>query len=1364
MKIIINTILLSVVMLTGAANAATCTTTSKQDWDQANWTGCTVNNGSPSTGSNVVIASGAQIKVDNNPPSVANLAVNSGGTLEVTNKSALTSTGTLTVGGTFTAKNGSTTTLNNLVVNTGGTFTANETYISGNITVNGTFTASNKSAIYLTGTNQTITGNITFENLNVAAGTTLTLSGNVVVNGTATGLSAATFASTCPTNYTVSNRTGKVLYNSCSGGGGGTGGGVINTYYPGVGSITAGTTSINLGTATGASTQIAAGDMLLIMEMQDATMDSSNSATYGTVTALNAGKYEYAIASNSVSLTGGTLNISCGILNAYNDAAASGTSGQHRYQVIRVPVYASTILSSTLTAQAWNGSTGGVLALDATGTLSLNSATVSVDGMGFRGGAGRNSTSGNGTNTDYVTLVSNQANGSKGEGIAGTPDNTLTPPGTSNATGSAYPNGSYARGAPANGGGGGTDINPAANDENSGGGGGGNGGTGGVGGIGWCPTFNTAGPTYGCGLASLVSATNPNGSTGGIGGLTINAKGGTGGFNLVPPGSTSTPHGPGGGGGGGFIITSGSPAATSMAGGCNGETYNNGARFVQVTCTTDSTASNGLSYGATPGSNGIVNSGLVTAAIPGAALGSASCSAAVDHFAINIGGASGSTCAAKSITITAQDASNTTVTTYANLISVTTSPAHGNWSGGTPAPGGTLTPGTVDSGSAGYQFVAGDKGVVTLNLSNQHADGNLTIKVADSALPSTLSTSSTISFSDNAFVISNDTVQVAGRPQAMNAAMWRKDPATGVCSVSAYYTGSKNLKAWLTLDTADPGGASPSIGALSLPNGQPGSNNLSLTFSAGSASFNLNTSDVGKYALNLRDDSGTFAGTPGSPIQINSTSNTITTRPFALVVSNIKQGSTLNPANNSSGGAVFAKAGTSFQATVGAYLWNSAADVNSDGIPDAGKSLAQITANGATPSYKWTTTLAAGIPFTPLTPLDPPINTYTGTTGSFGNGVQTGTCSGSNTNCFTSGIATPINLSYSEVGSFTLGVSATGFLGTSGVNMTGANGLALVFDNTPALNDVVGRFIPDHFGVSVNSIINRADLCPVASGCPSAFTYMGERMNAVFTLTALATGGTTTRNYETGNGFAKLNPATAGNPLGLTALNDNGTTRTPLNPLDTSLPATCSPTSCFIGGVASVVAPIAVTRGATPVGPYTAVNVGINPSESDGVKTIFDIDTTNVVAGAFDHTRIGTTTEYYGRINLSSAHGSELLPLPIDVTAEYYGGTGYVTSSNDNISSIKIVNLVFSNCLPLSATSTWPSGTGGTCPPTSPSPASVVFKNGSGGFTLSIPGNSNTGSVDMNFSVPSYLPSNTARATFGVYKGPNKFIYRREEY
>jgi Family of unknown function (DUF6701) len=1322
-------------------------------------------------------------------------------------------------------------------------------------------TVTTDAATSITGTGATLNGTVNPQNNNTTVtfdyglttgyGTTVNAMPNTIPSGSGnTAVSAALTGLSCNTTYHF--RVSGVNSRGQTSNGGDLSfttlacglGGVINTYYPGVGSVTAGTTSVTLGAATGSSTQISTGDMLLIIQMQDATMDASNTAAYGSVSSSNAGKYEYAVAANSVPLSGGTLKISCGLLNSYTDASASGSSGQHRYQVIRVPVYASNSLSSTLTAQAWNGSTGGVLALDVTGTLDLNSATVSVDGLGFRGGAGRNETSGSGSSTDFVTAVGDLANGSKGEGIAGTPYYVLTPPGTATSTGiDGYPNGSFARGAPANGGGGGTDIDPPANDQNSGGGGGGNGGTGGIGGIGWCPSFNTAGPTYGCGLSSLISATNPDGSTGGIGGspvaglgttrltlgggggagttnnntgaygapsssgtpgggiimvragslsgtatfsasgsdgdqtvandggggagaggtimvsaasgmsgLTLQANGGKGGSTLVPglrvPNTTATPHGPGGGGGGGFIITSGAPAATSVAGGSNGVSYNGGS----TTPFTDATGS----YGSTPGSSGSVNAGLVTAAIPGTALGSTACPATVDHFAIAIGGSSGSTCAPKSITITAQNASNGTVTNYTGLISITAAPAHGDWSAGTPAPGGTLSPGTADSGVASYQFVAGDNGVLPLLLSDQHADASLTIAVADSSLPSTLSTSSAISFSDNAFVITNDPVQVAGRPQAMNVAMWQKDPSTGVCQISPYYTGSRNLKAWLTVDSYDPGGASPTIGALSLPNAVPGGNNLSLTFPAGSAAnFNLNTSDVGKYALNLRDDSGTFA-TGGNVI--NGSSSVITTRPFALVVSNIRQGATLNPANSVPTGSVFARAGSNFQATVGAYLWSSVADTNSDGIPDGSATLAQITANGTTPSYKWTTTLSGGIPFTPATPLDTPAGT--GVAGSFGS-VLSGTCPGGSPNCFTSGIATPTNLNYSEVGSYTLSAGATSFLNTSGVDLNSANGTALVFDNsspTPLRSGVVGRFIPDHFGVSVNPIQNRTDLAACASGCGN-FTYMGEQMDAVFTLTALAAGGTTTQNYSTANGFAKLDPTAVANPLGLTALDDNGTTRTPLNPLD--LPALA--TGSFAGGVAAVVAPIAITRGATAVGPYTVVNIGISPVDSDGVTTIYDIDTVNATAGTNNHTKVGTTAVRYGRIKLSNAHGSELLDLPINAMVQYWDGTGYTTSSTDSVSSFATTSpsLTFANCQPLPpSTAPLPY-----CPPSAlPSPASMMFANGTGQFTLKAPGANNTGSVDMSISIPGYLPSNVARATFGVYSNNSNFIYQREQY
>ncbi len=301
---------------------------------------------------------------------------------------------------------------------------------------------------------------------------------------------------------------------------GGTLTGIVNTYYPGLSATAAaGSTSVTLGPATGASVNITPGDLLLIIQMQGANINSSNNSRYGDgvnggdasgVTALNnTGLYEYIVANNTVPLTGGTLNFTGtgtggGLINTYTDANFS-SFGQRRYQVVRVPQYLSATLSSSLTCAYWNGSTGGILAIDVAGILTLG-GTVSVNGRGFRGGGGRRLTGGSGSNTDYVTLATNNANGSKGEGIAGTPRYVYNQSaGTLVDTGvEGYPNGSYARGAPGNAGGGGTDGNTSANNENSGGGGGANCGNGGRGGNTW--NSNLARGGFG-GTGIAVSAT-----------------------------------------------------------------------------------------------------------------------------------------------------------------------------------------------------------------------------------------------------------------------------------------------------------------------------------------------------------------------------------------------------------------------------------------------------------------------------------------------------------------------------------------------------------------------------------------------------------------------------------------------------------------------------------------------------------------------------------------------------------------------------------------------------------------------------------------------------------------------------------------
>jgi uncharacterized repeat protein (TIGR01451 family) len=292
-------------------------------------------------------------------------------------------------------------------------------------------------------------------------------------------------------------------------GAGGVLSGVVNTYYRASanGTLAAGSTAgVTLAAGSG-PTPISPGDLLLIIQMQDALINNTNSSSYGhgvpgdpatgSTNLQSSGQFEFVTATNSVPLAGGALTFTGtgangGPLNTYVRAAYSGggNHGQQRYEVIRVPQYTSATLSSALVPLPWDGNLGGVLAIDVASQLTLG-GTVSANALGFRGGGGLLLTgSGGGVSTDYVSQSANNTDGSKGEGIAGTPRyiapatiTTTTVPTNTGAEG--YSNGSFARGAPGNAGGGGTDGDPPNNDFNSGGGAGGNGGTGGLGGYGW---------------------------------------------------------------------------------------------------------------------------------------------------------------------------------------------------------------------------------------------------------------------------------------------------------------------------------------------------------------------------------------------------------------------------------------------------------------------------------------------------------------------------------------------------------------------------------------------------------------------------------------------------------------------------------------------------------------------------------------------------------------------------------------------------------------------------------------------------------------------------------------------------------------
>jgi hypothetical protein len=296
--------------------------------------------------------------------------------------------------------------------------------------------------------------------------------------------------------------------------------GIVNSYYK-ITAVNTGTNTLTLNTTTGLSP----GTKVLLIQMKGATMDSSNTATFGNIIAINnAGNYEF---NYICSVSGNDVVLQLQMLNNYDPTKEA--------QMVTVPVYSSVTVSDTVTSSPWDtlAETGGIVALEATDTIYLNS-TIDVSGQGFTGGPLVNfavppfNCSWAVNVTDYfmnIPALTSPAyyntGGRKGEGIA-----------------DSVTNGRFGRGNQTSGGGGG-------NNNNTGGAGGGNFGAGGNGGQRTNETF------FDC-----------HGKNPGIGGLSLSAYGYSIAQNRIfvggGGGSGHENNGvglPGGNGGGIIIIT-----------------------------------------------------------------------------------------------------------------------------------------------------------------------------------------------------------------------------------------------------------------------------------------------------------------------------------------------------------------------------------------------------------------------------------------------------------------------------------------------------------------------------------------------------------------------------------------------------------------------------------------------------------------------------------------------------------------------------------------------------------------------------------------------------------------------------------------
>lgn len=261
-----------------------------------------------------------------------------------------------------------------------------------------------------------------------------------------------------------------------------TSGSVVNSYTYLTANANQNSTQItaNNATLTNAflTSPLSAGDLVLIVQMQGATMDinvtptaswggsytvpqvyfdvafNTNPWEWGQILNYNqAGKFEYA---QVASVAGNQINLTCGLQNNY---VAAG-----HVQIVRVPRFSSLTVATgnSITAPTWDGNTGGIVAIEVDQNLTLQTnSLITVTGKGFRGGqSSDNTTDGSNSGSDPLEIgfygsSSNLKGAEKGEGIGG----------FTTEYEALYSR--YCKGAPANGGGGG-------NNHNAGGGGGAN--------------------------------------------------------------------------------------------------------------------------------------------------------------------------------------------------------------------------------------------------------------------------------------------------------------------------------------------------------------------------------------------------------------------------------------------------------------------------------------------------------------------------------------------------------------------------------------------------------------------------------------------------------------------------------------------------------------------------------------------------------------------------------------------------------------------------------------------------------------------------------------------------------------------------
>jgi MSHA biogenesis protein MshQ len=673
-----------------------------------------------------------------------------------------------------------------------------------------------------------------------------------------------------------------------------------------------------------------------------------------------------------------------------------------------------------------------------------------------------------------------------------------------------------------------------------------------------------------------------------------------------------------------------------------------------------------------------------------------------DHIRVQHDG-NGLTCTPETLTVIACANLACTAPNY------TASSVTGNvtWAG---TPGGSVPFTITTNGTTTVSLPVTTPQTVTLGTS---AVSPAAINASDCWNTSTATASCSLPFADSGFLLSTPN-HVAETVTALTVQAVKKADNSLVC-VPAFANTAKtvNLKcaysnpATGTLPVRVGGTALNATASTAAACDASGAN-VSLNFDAtGTATPSLQYADVGQ--MNLTASYTGIAGSPDAGLSMIGATSFIAA-PASFAFSGVTAGSI--------------KSGNPFSLTVSAL--NNAGAVT----PNFGK---EIPAEGVT----LTSSLVTPDPVTYPSAANPVPGNNLIPGSEFGAGGMVVDANGE---------ATVNNLSWGEVGSITLLADLTnpnGYLGTAGTPTRDASSNILTASGTSA---TIGAFIPDHFDTAVVPTATLPMPCPTGLTCPTlynGFVYSGQAFGMQVIARNLA--NSTTTNYSSVYGLANGVAISAWDALGsLVAPSGAG-----------ALANTTLASAAFVSGV-----------GLTNTQAYTFDSSITAPSDIF-LRAVDSVNSSVTSRRAVPANSVeGGVKVVSGKLAIPNAYGSELLPMPLTATVQYWNNTDWVTSATDDVTqfdtnlSTSGGNLVV-NIL---------NGLGGGLSVASPGVVTVM--GGASTFTLNAP--SVTGNADISLNAPNYLlagnngaglnPSNPARVTFGIFKGSDKMIYMREVY